>query len=152
MTPSSGSFGATASSRIRSGRCAHSSDASQVPAWSPRLPTLGLDGLKAQALARGDAQQTGAVLAPTSWWAADGVAFPYRLRLAADPITTLLSDALSQFARIGFTTIWPGQRPGRARDEQPYSLGSGAMLLQDEAAGLARLRRRHAQRAPRPRR
>jgi creatinine amidohydrolase len=45
------------------------------------------------------------VLAPTSCWAADGVPFPHTLRLAADPITTLLSDALSQFARMGFAAI-----------------------------------------------
>jgi creatinine amidohydrolase len=73
--------------------------------WHGHHLPLGLDGLKAQALARGVAQQTGAVLAPTSWWAADGVPFPYTLRLAADPITTLLSDALSQFAHMGFAAI-----------------------------------------------
>jgi creatinine amidohydrolase len=66
---------------------------------------LGLDGLKAQAIAEAAAVRSGAVLAPTSWWAADGVPRALTLRLPAGVIEPLLVEALTQFAAMGFQTI-----------------------------------------------
>jgi creatinine amidohydrolase len=73
--------------------------------WHGHHLPLGLDGLKAQALAERVAERTGAVLAPTAWWAADGVPFPFTLRLAKEPVERLLGDALVGFAGMGFATI-----------------------------------------------
>lgn len=73
--------------------------------WHSHHLPLGLDGLKAQALAEGVAERTGAVLAPATWWAAGGVPFPYTLRLPADLIAPLLREVLIQYARMGFRTL-----------------------------------------------
>jgi creatinine amidohydrolase len=73
--------------------------------WHGHHLPLGLDGLKAQALAERVAARTGAVLAPTAWWAADGVPFPFTLRLAKEPVERLLGDALIGFAGMGFAAI-----------------------------------------------
>jgi creatinine amidohydrolase len=66
---------------------------------------LGLDGLKAEAIAEEAGRASGAVVAPTNWWAADGVPQPYTLRLPADAVQPLLEESLLQFAGIGFRAI-----------------------------------------------
>jgi creatinine amidohydrolase len=73
--------------------------------WHGHHLPLGLDGLKAEAVAARVAEQTGAVLAPTAWWAADGVPFPFTLRLEAGVVERVLGDALVQFAGMGFAAI-----------------------------------------------
>ncbi len=66
---------------------------------------LGLDGLKSELIAEAAATASGAVLAPTSWWAADGVTRPFTLRLQASVVEPLLVEALVQFSRMGFLAI-----------------------------------------------
>ena len=66
---------------------------------------LGLDGIKAESIARDAGERTGAVLAPTSWWAADGVPGEATLRLPATVVAQLLEEALVQFASMGFRVI-----------------------------------------------
>lgn len=66
---------------------------------------LGLDGLKAEAIAERAAVVSGGVLAPTTWWAADGVAGSYSLRLGGDVLAPLLVEALTQFSDMGFRAI-----------------------------------------------
>jgi creatinine amidohydrolase len=66
---------------------------------------LGLDGTKAERIARAAADRLGAVVAPTSWWAADGVAGPFTLRLPRGLVEALLTEALTQFGRLGFRVI-----------------------------------------------
>jgi creatinine amidohydrolase len=73
--------------------------------WHSHHLPVGLDGLKAEAIAAGAAELTGAMLAPTCWWAADGVPFPYTLRLAPEPVEALLGAALLQFAGMGFRAL-----------------------------------------------
>ena len=51
------------------------------------------------------AEQTGAVLAPTAWWAAGGVAFPHTLRLDGALVEPLLREVLAQLAGFGFRAI-----------------------------------------------
>lgn len=66
---------------------------------------LGLDGIKAGSIARSAAITADAVLAPTSWWAADGVPRAFTLRLPAAVLEPLLVEALVQFAGMGFEAI-----------------------------------------------
>ena len=66
---------------------------------------LGLDGLKSELIAEAAAVASGAVLGPTSWWAADGVPRPFTLRLCAAVVEPVLVEALVQFAGMGFRTI-----------------------------------------------
>ena len=66
---------------------------------------LGLDGLKSELIAQAASAASDAVLAPTSWWAADGVPRPFTLRLSAAVVEPLLVEALVQFAGMGFLTI-----------------------------------------------
>jgi creatinine amidohydrolase len=73
--------------------------------WHSHHLPVGLDGLKAEAIAADAAELTGAVLAPTCWWAADGVPFPYTLRLQREPVEALLGEALLQFAGMGFRVL-----------------------------------------------
>lgn len=73
--------------------------------WHSHHLPLGLDGLKADALAAEIADRSGAVLGPLSWWAAGGVPFPYTLRLPTEPVSDLLREVLIQSARFGFRAI-----------------------------------------------
>jgi creatinine amidohydrolase len=66
---------------------------------------LGLDGLKAEAIAGDAARRSGAILGPLSWWAADGVDRPYTLRLDAGLIEPMLVEGLVQLAGMGFRAI-----------------------------------------------
>lgn len=70
--------------------------------WHSHHLPLGLDGLKAEAIAERAAERLGAVLAPTAWWAAGGVPFPYTLRLPGALVEPLLREALWQLAGFGF--------------------------------------------------
>ena len=73
--------------------------------WHSRHLPLGLDLLKAQALAERTAERAGAVLAPPSWWAAGGVPQPYTLRLSASLTEPVLAAVLESFAGMGFRAI-----------------------------------------------
>jgi creatinine amidohydrolase len=73
--------------------------------WHSHHLPLGLDGLKADALAAAVAERSRAVLGPLSWWAAGGVPFPYTLRLPTVLIGDLLREVLVQTARFGFKVI-----------------------------------------------
>jgi creatinine amidohydrolase len=73
--------------------------------WHGHHLPLGLDLLKADALARAAAERCGAVVAPPSWFAAGGVAFPHTLRLDGKLIEPLLTEALVQLAADGFRVI-----------------------------------------------
>jgi creatinine amidohydrolase len=73
--------------------------------WHSRHLPLGLDLLKAQALAERTAERAGAVLAPPAWWAAGGVPQPYTLRLSASLTEPVLAAVLESFAGMGFRAI-----------------------------------------------
>ena len=73
--------------------------------WHSHHLPLGLDLLKAQALAERVAERTGAVLAPPAWWAAGGVPQPYTLRLPAEVTEPPLAAVLEAFAAMGFEDI-----------------------------------------------
>jgi creatinine amidohydrolase len=73
--------------------------------WHSHHLPLGLDGLKAEAIAARVTERFGAILAPTSWWAAGGVPYPYTLRLPLDLVEALLAEVLVQFAAMGFRVI-----------------------------------------------
>src|SRR6476660_1263247 len=73
--------------------------------WHSHHLPLGLDLLKAQALARRTAERAGAVLAPPAWWAAGGVPQPYTLRLPAAVTEPVLTAVLEGFAGMGFRAI-----------------------------------------------
>lgn len=73
--------------------------------WHSHHLPLGLDGLKADALAATAAERSDAILGPLSWWAAGGVPFPYTLRLPTEMVAELFGEVLIQFARFGFRTI-----------------------------------------------
>jgi creatinine amidohydrolase len=73
--------------------------------WHGHHLPLGLDLLKADALARAAGERCGAVVAPPSWFAAGGVAFPHTLRLEGKLIEPLLTEALVQLAVDGFRVI-----------------------------------------------
>jgi creatinine amidohydrolase len=71
---------------------------------SDHLP-LGLDGLVAQAVGERIADRLNAVLAPTSYWAAGGVPYPYTLKLPISVIEPLLTGLFEQFGDMGFRVI-----------------------------------------------
>jgi creatinine amidohydrolase len=73
--------------------------------WHSRHLPVGLDVLKAQALAERTAERAGAVLAPPAWWAAGGVPQPYTLRLPASLTEPVLTAVLEAFAAMGFRAI-----------------------------------------------
>lgn len=73
--------------------------------WHSYHLPLGLDGIKAESLATRVAEESGAFLAPVSWWAAGGVAFPYTLRLPTALIEAILREVFIQFATMGFRAI-----------------------------------------------
>jgi creatinine amidohydrolase len=73
--------------------------------WHSHHLPLGLDLLKAQAIAERAAGQADAVLAPPAWWAAGGVAQPHTLRLPAAVTEPVLTAVLRGFAEMGFRAI-----------------------------------------------
>src|SRR6266508_2496303 len=73
--------------------------------WHGHHLPLGLDVLKADALADAAAEGCGAVVAPPIWLAAGGVPFPHTLRLPGALIEPLLIEAVVQFAEDGFRMI-----------------------------------------------
>ena len=73
--------------------------------WHSHHLPLGLDLLKAHALAERAADRAGAVLAPPAWWAAGGVSQPYTLRLPAALTEPVLTAVLDGFADMGFRAI-----------------------------------------------
>jgi creatinine amidohydrolase len=73
--------------------------------WHGHHLPLGLDLLKARALAEAAAEHCGAVVAPPTWLAAGGVPFPHTLRLGGSLIEPLLTEAVVQLADDGFRVI-----------------------------------------------
>jgi creatinine amidohydrolase len=73
--------------------------------WHSHHLPLGLDLLKAAAIAERVAERADAVLAPPAWWAAGGVAFPHTLRLSAALTEPVLAAVLDELAGIGFRAI-----------------------------------------------
>jgi creatinine amidohydrolase len=73
--------------------------------WHSHHLPLGLDLLKAQAIAERTADRADAVLAPPAWWAAGGVPHPYTLRLRAAVTEPPLTATLQAFAEMGFRAI-----------------------------------------------
>ena len=73
--------------------------------WHSHHLPLGLDLLKAQAIAERAAEQADAVLAPPAWWAAGGVPQPYTLRLAAEVTEPPLTAVLQGLAGMGFRAM-----------------------------------------------
>lgn len=73
--------------------------------WHSHHLPLGLDLLKAQAIAERAAGRADAVLAPPAWWAAGGVAQPHTLRLPATVTEPVLTGVLQGFAEMGFRAI-----------------------------------------------
>jgi creatinine amidohydrolase len=73
--------------------------------WHGLHLPLGLDLLKAHALAERTAERAGAVLAPPAWWAAGGVPQPCTLRLSPSVTDPVLSAVLDAFAGMGFRAI-----------------------------------------------
>ena len=73
--------------------------------WHSHHLPLGLDGIKALAIAERVAGKTRSVLAPVSYWAAGGVPYPYTLHLDRGQCRELYSALLLEFATMGFGTI-----------------------------------------------
>lgn len=73
--------------------------------WHSHHLPLGLDLLKAAAIAERTAERSGAVLAPPAWWAAGGVPFPYTLSLPGAATEPALAAVLRGFAAMGFRAI-----------------------------------------------
>jgi creatinine amidohydrolase len=73
--------------------------------WHSHHLPLGLDLLKAQAIAERAADLADAVLAPPAWWAAGGVQQPYTLRLPAAVTEPALTAVLRGLAKMGFRAI-----------------------------------------------
>jgi creatinine amidohydrolase len=73
--------------------------------WHSLHLPVGLDGLVAHAICGRIANALGAVLAPTSYWAAGGVPYPYTLRLSLQHVEPILEAVLEQFGAMGFRLI-----------------------------------------------
>lgn len=99
--------------------------------WHSLHLPLGLDGLVAQAVSRQIADAMDAVLAPVTWFATSGIAFPFTLNLPIEVIEPLLSAALSQFAAMGFRLIIPFS--GHFSIEQVLTIKRSALHLMERA-------------------
>jgi creatinine amidohydrolase len=73
--------------------------------WHGHHLPLGLDVLKADALAEAAAERCGAVVAPPTWLAAGGVPFPHTLKLPGALVEPLLTEAVVHFAEDGFRVV-----------------------------------------------
>ena len=73
--------------------------------WHSRHLPLGLDLLKAAAIAERTADRAEAVLAPAAWWAAGGVPFPFTLHLSGALFEPLFAAVLDGLAEMGFRAI-----------------------------------------------
>ena len=73
--------------------------------WHSHHLPLGLDLLKAQAIAERAAERADAVLAPPAWWAAGGVPQPFTLRLPSAVTEPVLAAVLQGLADMGFRAI-----------------------------------------------
>jgi creatinine amidohydrolase len=73
--------------------------------WHGHHLPLGLDVLKADALAQAASERCGAVVAPPSWLAAGGVPFPHTLKLPGALVEPLLTEAVVHFAEDGFRVV-----------------------------------------------
>jgi creatinine amidohydrolase len=73
--------------------------------WHGHHLPLGLDLLKADALAQAASERCGAVVAPPTWLAAGGVTFPHTLKLSGALVEPLLTEAVVHFAEDGFRVV-----------------------------------------------
>jgi len=73
--------------------------------WHSHHLPVGLDGIVAEALCERVADECGAILAPVSYWAVGGVAYPFTLKMTPQVIEPLLVSAFEQFAGMGFRVI-----------------------------------------------
>ncbi len=73
--------------------------------WHSYHLPIGLDSLKVEALGEQVAERTGAILAPTNYWAVGGVPFPYTLRFDLDLVETLARQLFQQMGVFGFRVI-----------------------------------------------
>jgi creatinine amidohydrolase len=73
--------------------------------WHGQHLPLGLDVLKAHALAEAASERCGAVIAPPTWLAAGGVPFPHTLKLSGALVEPLLTEAVVHFAESGFRVV-----------------------------------------------
>jgi creatinine amidohydrolase len=73
--------------------------------WHGHHLPLGLDILKADALAQAASERCAAVVAPPTWLAAGGVPFPHTLRLSGALVEPLLTEAVVHFAEDGFRVV-----------------------------------------------
>lgn len=73
--------------------------------WHSHHLPLGLDGTKAETIARTAAELCNGIVAPTVWWAVGGVDYPYTLQLSGDTVTPVLTEALRQYVGFGFRVV-----------------------------------------------
>jgi creatinine amidohydrolase len=73
--------------------------------WHGHHLPLGLDFLKADALAEAASERCGAVIAPPTWLAAGGVPFPHTLKLPGALVEPLLTEAVGHFTEDGFRVV-----------------------------------------------
>ena len=73
--------------------------------WHSHHLPLGLDGLVAQHISERMAVAMNGVLAPISYWAADGVSFPYTLALPLAEVEPLLPTLFKQYVEMGFQNV-----------------------------------------------
>ena len=109
--------------------------------WHSHHLPLGLDLLKAQAIAERVADRAGAVLAPPAWWAAGGVPQPYTLRLPAEVTEPPLAAVLEGFAAMGFEDILVVN--GHYGLENSIAVRRAALACRRERRPAGRLRAPH---------
>lgn len=73
--------------------------------WHSHHLPVGLDGLVARGICEQIAEQTDAILAPTSYSAVGGVPYPYTLDHPIDIIEPLYVSMFEQYAAMGFKVI-----------------------------------------------
>jgi creatinine amidohydrolase len=73
--------------------------------WHGHHLPLGLDVLKARAVAEAAAERCGGTVAPSTWLAAGGVPFPHTLKLAGSLVERLLTEVVVQLAEDGFRVV-----------------------------------------------
>ncbi len=99
--------------------------------WHSHHLPIGFDGIAAQSIGTKIAEMCDAVLAPVTYWAAGGVAYPYTLKLTVELIEPLYVAIFAQFAEMGFRVI--AAYTGHFGIEQTLALKRAALTVMQAA-------------------
>src|SRR5947209_2525424 len=70
--------------------------------WHSHHLPLGLDGLKVQTICEDVAARVGGIVVPTTYWAIEGMQYPWTTRMSPALVEALYREIFQQMAHVGF--------------------------------------------------